>query len=233
MTVIMYNTIAIIITAMLSITTAQADNLPSNEDLMRLGHQKLGDFNEALDKAQRSVNMQPMRPTEVPPDTQIHSPVERAMLDEAVANSRNLGQQPSSKKTSDLMVFVSFSMPDDALKDYTEQAREAGATIVLRGMVGNSLQKTKLKAWQVSHGRSAWEINPGIFRKFKVTRVPAIVLAQGDSHVTESGCASPASYLRVDGAVAVRQALLLMRRYGDQPLADDAAARLDKLEKQK
>ena len=211
----------------------QLATMPSNDQLLLKQQQKMQDFKQALDKAQAEMVMQPMRPVQVPQDELRRSPLQKALMGDMMRQAPSIGNGVQHKTGSDLIVFVSFSMPDEALKTYTEEARDAGATIVLRGMVDHSLVKTQAKAWQVSHGRSAWEINPGLFRKFKINTVPAIVLAQGDSHVTESGCAIPKDYLRVDGSVAIRQALLLMRRYGDGPLVQDAASRLDKLEHEK
>lgn len=225
--------ITIALAGILCMSAAHAVDLPSNDEMIQMGRQKIGDFNDALNKAQSAMVMQPMKGVNLPEETQKRSPIEKELLNDTMREAPNIGKPSAQKAGSDLIVFVSFSMPDDELKSYTEQAREAGATIVLRGMIDHSLEKTKHKAWDVSHGRSAWEINPSLFRKFEVTKVPAIVLANGDSSVTESGCAPAANFLRVDGSVAIRQALLLMRRYGEKPLANDAAARLDKLEHQK
>lgn len=224
----------LLVAGLLTAATAFGDNLPSDAEMQALGKKQLGDFGAAIQKAQQSLRVQPTARVDVPQDTQVRSPIEKALIDETMSDANSVGKNVPSKKGNDLIVFVSFSMPDDELKSYSEQAREAGAVLVMRGLVNNSLQQTKIRAYQVSHARAGWEINPSLFKKFKVDRVPVIILADGANKVTDDGCAVPTSYLRVDGSVAIRQALLLMRRYGDQPkLVKDAADRLYKLEHSK
>ena len=46
---------------------------------------------------------------------------------------------------SDLLIFVSFSMPEESLKLWAEQASHLGCPLLLRGFVDNDLTKTTAK----------------------------------------------------------------------------------------
>jgi hypothetical protein len=49
---------------------------------------------------------------------------------------------PDLKPDGELLVLVSFSMPKEALQNLAQQAERAGAVLVLRGMVNDSLTDT-------------------------------------------------------------------------------------------
>ena len=128
----------------------------------------------------------------------------------------------------DLLIFVSFSMPEETLKQYSKQATEYGAVLVLKGMYKNSVQQTKLQALGVNQAGAEWDIAPATFRKFKIDRVPAIVLADVSTEsVLENGCAKEGDYLQIDGEVSLHQALTIMRQYGTGKLVKGAETFLE------
>lgn len=220
-----------------------AVNIPSDAELMKQGAQWRDSFlaasrvtgsSNALDHASRAAH--DAVPLNIPKELTQQSPLAKELAKETFgyASKKDVLTDSGKKGTTDLILFLSFSMPDDELAEYSRQAKEAGAVIVLRGMWQGSVTKTQQKAYQVNKPIAQWDINPGVFRKFKVDRVPAIILADAkQSQVLEDGCAQPGSYLRVDGTIAVRQALLLMRQQGEGSLAKEAADRLEKLESSK
>jgi type-F conjugative transfer system pilin assembly protein TrbC len=127
---------------------------------------------------------------------------------------KNLSQ--IAKKKYDLLIFVSFSMPAEILKEYSKQAKEYGAILVLRGLHKNSLQKTEEQAAEVNPTATEWDIAPATFRKFKIKQVPVIILADATNEsVLEDGCAKEGDYLQVDGNVSIHHALALMSIYGN------------------
>jgi type-F conjugative transfer system pilin assembly protein TrbC len=94
----------------------------------------------------------------------------------------NLKGQPSvgekgavETQDSSLYVFVSFSMPLHAIKELALQAEKHQAQLIVCGLVDNSFKKTvqKLAAFQ-----SGLEINPTLFKEFKVKNVPTFVLLE-------------------------------------------------------
>ena len=132
------------------------------------------------------------------------------------------------KKKDDLMIFVSFSMPPDMLKEYSKQAKEYGAVLVLRGFYQNSLKETQTQALEVNPVGAEWDIAPATYKKFKIDHVPAIVLADSsDQSVLENGCAREGDYLRVDGNISIHQALVVMKQYGNGKLVKSAENLLD------
>lgn len=124
-----------------------------------------------------------------------------------------------------LMIFVSFSMPEQVLKNLAEQARLVGAVMVLRGMVGGKLSSTQAAALKVNQAGASWEINPEAFTTFDVKTVPAFVLT-ANKDALDNGCApddsgqcSPQNtFSKISGDISVRLALDTMQRRSEIPL---------------
>lgn len=126
----------------------------------------------------------------------------------------------------ELMVFVSFSMPRETLERIVLQSEKSGAVLVLRGLKGNSLTKMGEEVANLVGKRNVTAIiHPPAFTQFKVTQVPALVLAQPGqaTRIGTDGCAAPTSYIKVDGDVTQDYALDLIERQA--PAWADAARR--------
>jgi conjugal transfer pilus assembly protein TrbC len=205
---------------------ALAVDIPSNEELMRKGRAMV----QGMDKKVDIEMLAPSRGSLPMQQPEHMSPLAKELMKETL--SAKLDQSPGKKNGQpDLMIFVSFSMPDKMLIEYSKQAKEAGATLVLRGLVENSITKTQLKAARFNPVIADWEINPGSFRKFKIDKVPSIVIADATNDETESsGCAVPKSYLRVDGDLSIKQALYTMGWRGEGHLALQAKQKLKSME---
>lgn len=131
-----------------------------------------------------------------------------------------------SADTPELMVFVSFSMPKEALERIVLQSEKSGAVLVLRGLKGNSLTRMGEELASLVGKRNVTAIiHPPAFKQFKVTQVPALVLARPSqaTKIREDGCASPASFIKIDGDVTQDYALDLIER--QSPAWADAARR--------
>jgi conjugal transfer pilus assembly protein TrbC len=93
-------------------------------------------------------------------------------------------QQP----TEELLVFVSTSMPPATLKRLGEQARKAGAVIVLRGfrggLVKDALKETMGFIKPMVETGATVKVDPEAFARHDVTAVPTFVIA-----AREEGCA--------------------------------------------
>jgi conjugal transfer pilus assembly protein TrbC len=134
------------------------------------------------------------------------------------------------KESNDLIVFVSFSMPPDILKELARQARESGAVLVLRGFKDESLAETKQAALILNRAGAEWDIHPELFKTFKVDKVPTFaVAATGASSVLEEGCAPEASYATVSGNISIQVALDTIRRRASKPIAALAEARIERI----
>lgn len=134
-----------------------------------------------------------------------------SILNDAFATQ---GQTKAESRTgSDLMVFVSMSMPPEKLRAYSQQAKDAGAILVLRGFHRGSMKSTSAAARKVNPAMAEWMINPELFKLFKVDTVPAIVLTDArKASAVEDGCAPETSFTKVRGDVSIEQALLTMRQ---------------------
>ena len=129
---------------------------------------------------------------------------------------KTLGQAVNSQKTGvpDLMVFVSLSMPRDALSRLIEQAELAGATLVFRGLKGNSMTQMGEAIKELIGERTVSAvIHPPAFQQFSVNRVPVVVIARPEaSSVLEDGCSKPDTFVKVAGDVTLDYALDYMER---------------------
>ncbi len=74
-------------------------------------------------------------------------------------------------------VFVSFSMPDNALKSYFKEAQKHNAILVMRGLKDDSFQETQKKTLEL---KITYNIDPELFEKYEVSKVPVIVLDEGN-----------------------------------------------------
>ena len=75
-------------------------------------------------------------------------------------------------------VFVSYSMPDHALKSYHTQAQKEGGTLVMRGLKDDSFMETQKEARRL---KITYDINPDLFEEYAITRVPTIVVETSDA----------------------------------------------------
>lgn len=134
------------------------------------------------------------------------------------------------KSSHDLIVFVSFSMPPDILKELARQAKETGAVLVLRGFKDESLSATKQAALVMNQAGAEWDIHPDLFKSFKVTKVPTFAVAAAEaSSVLEDGCAPETTYATISGNISIQVALDTIRRRASKPIAMLAEARLERI----
>ena len=196
---------------------------PSDDELIRQGR-------ELVQKQAAKIEAFRARPGDGAVNLDMNSPSLRKFEFSSEAKKDFIDLATGKKKLNqvgakkhDLMVFISFSLPDDVIRKYSKQAAEYGAVLVLRGMKENSLQKTKYAGFKVNPSGAEWDIAPATFKKFKIDRVPSIVLADATQVSTlENGCAKEGDYLRVDGEVSIHHALVVMKQYGKGSLAKTA-----------
>lgn len=82
------------------------------------------------------------------------------------------------------LIFVSASMPLESLKRLAYQAVQRGAILVIRGMVKGSMMETAHLVDQIDH---PLEIDPKLFERFGVKRVPVFLIPHNDTWHTVSG----------------------------------------------
>jgi conjugal transfer pilus assembly protein TrbC len=81
-----------------------------------------------------------------------------------------------------LMVFASTSIPAQTLQVIGQQAKLAGAPIFLRGVTGGfsaaGIRKTLEAMRPATEQGAEVQIHPEVFKRYGVTQVPAVVLAE-------------------------------------------------------
>lgn len=94
---------------------------------------------------------------------------------------------PHQPYDSDLLIFVSFSMPEQSLKLWAEQANRIGCPLLLRGFVDNDLTKTTAQTQAIFGAKESVEISvdPQKFEKFNIDIVPAVVIAERETAKSE------------------------------------------------
>lgn len=119
------------------------------------------------------------------------------------------------QESGTLFIMVSFSMSDELLRDYDEEARKVGASLILRGLVNDDFKATLDKIYSISKGKeSAFSIDPTLYKRLGAETVPTFVLApNGVPPCTPTGCDTP-DYIKAHGAVSLRYFLDLVTRQG-------------------
>ncbi len=68
-------------------------------------------------------------------------------------------------------------MPHSSLESYLRDAKKVNASVVIRGLIDNSFQKTSLHIANLikTSGGQGMELNPLLFKKFGIQTVPAVI----------------------------------------------------------
>lgn len=106
-------------------------------------------------------------------------------------------------------LFVSASIPKEAMKNLLEEAGRLGVVVLFNGVIGeNPLHFKETQAYLSSLKLRNYvdvKIHPPAFEKFKITHVPAIVVASEDvdARLDEQGCADPRDFDIIKGDIKV------------------------------
>ena len=97
-----------------------------------------------------------------------------------------------------LKVFVSFSMPDRALLDFSHSLEKTGGSLVFQGLPKNSFAEFSKKILELKEKGMAAQasIDPKAFKRCRVKNVPTICLDHEGKCDTMSGNTSLAYTLR-------------------------------------
>lgn len=118
-------------------------------------------------------------------------------------------QQQQQTKPDDnapaVVMFVSFSMPEDDLRERIKDAADLGVTVSLRGMVNGDMRQTGTRVAQLvkETNRGGMQIDPVSFRRYGVTSVPTLIVKCGNASD------------RVLGDITLRDALKKVAEDGD------------------
>jgi conjugal transfer pilus assembly protein TrbC len=137
----------------------------------------------------------------------------------------------------ELLIFISFSLPEATLRALVAQARRAGAVLVMRGLHQNSIKATlprvrELLGSEQQQAALGWQIDPRLFRAFEVKVVPTFALTEPQAlarSCTQDACMRPATWASVSGNVSLHAALDAMAQ-GAPALARNARHFSERLE---
>jgi len=80
-------------------------------------------------------------------------------------------------KSSQILVFVSFSMPESSLKSLFKEAKDYNAVLIMRGLHEDSFVKTTQKLQGLG---ITVDINPELFEKHHIKVVPTFISVRSD-----------------------------------------------------
>jgi conjugal transfer pilus assembly protein TrbC len=142
--------------------------------------------------------------------------------------------QPAFKPNAGpgLLIFISFEMPEPTLARLVDQAARARASLVLRGLVNNSLRDTVERVQRLIGSRQvSVQIDPQAFDRFAVTRTPSFVLLRDGAQPQPCGavaCFASDQFALATGDVSLDYALEFIQRSTPR-LARDAGGFLRRL----
>lgn len=84
-------------------------------------------------------------------------------------------EDESLKKDDEILVFVSFSMPEASLKQLSDESGKYHARLIMRGIYKNSFKDLKEKVLSISKDGLKFDIDPELFKKYDIKQVPTFV----------------------------------------------------------
>ena len=127
--------------------------------------------------------------------------------------------QPRTSPSAEVLVFTSLAVPAASWQASARDAARTGVTLVLRGVVKESLSETARRiAGRLGDAKVGVAIDPRLFRLFGIERVPAVVVVpDGVPPCWSRGCAedAPPPFDRVSGNLSLPAALEAIAAEGD------------------
>lgn len=186
---------------------------------------------ELLRRAEDTFRAGPGRPVQSAP--RIPNPVDipSAGADPLAIAERyrkTLGTQPDRNTGPDLLVFVSFSMPEASLRGLATDAARTNGVLVFRGLKDGSLKQT-IQAFEplAKLGASAI-LHPEAFTWNRIDSVPVFILGTAAGGGCDDAAGSCRDSLRIAGDASLEYILERMAR-ASNPLAEEAERRLTRL----
>lgn len=136
-----------------------------------------------------------------------------------------------AENSQQVLVFVSFSMPKTSLKTWMHDANTIQAPLILRGLVNNSFKETTASMYElVKEGSGGMQIDPLLFDRFQIKKVPAVVVTQSTSCLPNQSCLE--SYDVFYGDVGLSYALKQIEKQHDDlsPIVEKALKTLNKVQ---
>ena len=122
-----------------------------------------------------------------------------------------------------VIIFVSFSMPKESIKGWVREGEIIHAPVVLRGLVNNSFKDTIKKVNElIQDNHGGVQIDPTLFQRFNVNKVPAVVVVKSTICLPSQTC--PDEFDVIYGDVKLEYALrkIIDKKDNLSPIAEEA-----------
>lgn len=126
-------------------------------------------------------------------------------------------QASGSLANTQLLIFVSQSVPADSIKELWNQAQKVGGKLVFRGLVEGAFKPTQNYIHDLG---IVADIDPNRFEEFDVIQVPAFVLSKENKYDRMVGNISLGEFLEqssISGDLKEEAAGLYKKFQGEQP----------------
>lgn len=125
--------------------------------------------------------------------------------------TKNSSEEPIAThlhKYGQVLVFLSFSMPEQSLSAWLTQCKRSGATPVIRGLINHSFKETLMAVQSLGQKTGIGvQLDPVLFQTFSITQVPAVVYVKDTPECPANMNCLPASFDRMYGDVTLDYAL--------------------------
>ena len=138
-----------------------------------------------------------------------------------------LTMQDCLAASSNILIFVSFSMPKTSIKGWINEGQKIETPIIIRGLVHNSFKETIQKLNELAqdhHG--GLQLDPTLFQRYNIQKVPALVVTNNSKCLPNQTCKE--DYDVVYGDVTLSYALNKIANQNDNvsEIARDALLKL-------
>ena len=132
--------------------------------------------------------------------------------DESLSNMQSSSMN-DKKMNPNILIFVSFSILKESLVAYLRDAKKIGASVVIRGLIENSFQKTFMHIATLVKAAEGGgvELNPFWFKRFSIQAVPAVVVVPKNSIcIVKDYCDREKDYDVMTGNITLASALSMI-----------------------
>ena len=139
-------------------------------------------------------------------------------------NTSDHAQNPEVATPGDILIFVSFSMPETSLRQWSKQAQRFHATLIVRGLVNGSFAQTQARMFTLfgdeKESKNGMVLEPRLFADYQITQVPAVVVR--NTAITcpmTQNCPHVYPFDVLMGDIGLEEALAVMARENDHEMA--------------
>lgn len=220
-------------------TVAERARMPSDESIKQKSIELRPEIDEALKAkpiaptviSDQSYGRQTINVTPQDPVTEKRAVRDVMATIQKLQQPKPIAEEPTGD-TEELLVFLSFSMPEAIIKQYIEQAAIHKARVVFRGTVSGDLKisENQKRIYAMKPKRiPSVEINPTLFTRYAVTRVPTF--AVGKYGITPgydaNGCLPPINFATISGDISIPYALKEIQKNGPDQIKAIASRHLN------